>query len=87
MVHTVETGWKSAVSCAWWHTPWIQRFGRQRQVVLCEFEDNLGYKASSRTARALLHREILSERERDRQREREREKRKLLFFPHLSPAV
>jgi hypothetical protein len=36
----------------WWCMPSISALMRQRQVVLCEFETSLVYKASSRTARA-----------------------------------
>ena len=35
----------------WWHTALIPTLGRQRQVDLCEFKDNLVYRESSRTAK------------------------------------
>jgi hypothetical protein len=37
----------------WWCTPLTPVLGRQRQVDLCEFEANLVYVVSSRTARAM----------------------------------
>ena len=44
----------------WWaYTPLIPVLGRRRQVNLCSFEASLVYRMSSRTAGALLHREIL----------------------------
>jgi hypothetical protein len=36
----------------WWHMPLILALGRQRQEDLCEFEEILVYRLSSRTARA-----------------------------------
>jgi hypothetical protein len=43
----------------WWQTPLILALGRQREVDLCEFKANLGYRSTSRTAR--LHKKILYE--------------------------
>ena len=42
----------------WCHscTPLFPALGRQRQVDPCEFEANLVYKASSRTAKAVIQR-------------------------------
>ena len=45
----------------WWFTLLVPALGRQRQVILCEFEARLVYKAKSRTPRALLHRKTLSQ--------------------------
>lgn len=41
---------KTYDSPVWWHMPIIQAFVRQRQAYHCEFEGNLVYKASLRTA-------------------------------------
>jgi hypothetical protein len=35
----------------WWHMPLISRFGRQKQMDLCEFKAILVYRSSSRIAR------------------------------------
>ena len=43
----------------WWHTPLIPALGKQRQVDLCEFEASLVYRASSRTATAILKNFVL----------------------------
>jgi hypothetical protein len=40
--------------------PLILALGRQRQVNLCEFEASLVYKKSSRTARAVTQRNLVS---------------------------
>ena len=39
---------KVLVSQAWWCTPFVLALRKQRQSDLCEFEDNLVYKASPR---------------------------------------
>ena len=36
---------------AWWCTPLIPAFGKQKQEDLCEFKASFVYKASSRTTR------------------------------------
>ena len=46
MVKKVSSDW------AWWHTPLIPAFRRQRQWISV-FEASLVYKVSSRTARAI----------------------------------
>ena len=43
------------------HVPLISAFGKQRQADLCEFEANLVYTASFRTARATQRNLILGE--------------------------
>jgi hypothetical protein len=55
-------------SRAWWHTPLIPAFWRQRQAI-SEFEASLVYKVSSRTARA-TQRNPVSKNQRERERER-----------------
>jgi hypothetical protein len=47
----------------WWCTPLIPALGRQRQVDLCEFKAVLGLWSESRIARALLHRNSLSQKQ------------------------
>jgi hypothetical protein len=42
----------------WWYTPLIPALGRQRQIFF-EFEANLVYRASSRTAMAIQRNHVL----------------------------
>ena len=44
----------------WRRTPFILALRRQRQVEICEFKANLGYKISSRTARTVIQRNLIS---------------------------
>ena len=41
---------KNTISRWWWCTPFIPGVGRQRQADLCELEDILVHRVSSRTA-------------------------------------
>ena len=54
--------------------PLIPALGRQRQVNLCEFEANLVYRVSSRTARSVTHRNPVSK----------NQKRKKIFIKDLT---
>ena len=43
-----------------WPTPLIPAVGRQKQEDFCEFEATLGYRMSSRTAKAVTKRNAVS---------------------------
>jgi hypothetical protein len=58
----------------WWRTPLIPALGRQRQAI-SEFEANLVYKVSSRTARA-TQRNPVKEKKKRKGKERERKEKK-----------
>ena len=44
----------------WRHTPLIAALAKQRQADLCEFEASLVYRTRSRTARAVIPRNLVS---------------------------
>jgi hypothetical protein len=57
-------------SRAWWCTPLIPALGRQ----ISEFKASLGYKVSSRIARAIQRNPVSKEKEKEKEREKEKEK-------------
>ena len=54
--------------------PLIPALLKQRQETLCEFKASLVYRASSRLARAVTHRNPVLKNQKTNKRERERER-------------
>ena len=59
-------------SRTWWHRSLVPALRRQRQTDLCEFEASLAYKVSSRTARTVTQKNLVSKKKKIKEVEKKK---------------
>lgn len=58
-----------------WYRPSIPALGRRRQVDLCKFEANLGYRMSSRKGSKATQRDLVSKKEKRKEKEKKKKEK------------